>query len=661
MEKFELVSDYKPQGDQPEAIAKLTKGLLNGDQFQTLLGVTGSGKTFTMAHLIENVQRPALIISPNKTLAAQLYSEFREFFPNNAVHYFVSDYAYYQPEAYIPSTDTYIEKDVQINEEITRLRLASTTSLVSRRDVIIVASVSCIYGIGSPEEFEVQKVEVKKGDVIKRHRLLRSLVDIQYERNEVDFWQGHFRARGDVIEVFPAYAQNAYRIELFGDEVDRITEIDMLTGVVLEDHDEVAIYPAKHFMTDSEQFEQALIDIEAELQERIEYFVSNHKLLEAQRIEQRTRFDLEMLREVGYCSGIENYTRHLSGLKPGEPPYCLVNYFPDDYLLFIDESHVALPQLRGMYRGDRSRKEKLVDYGFRLPSALDNRPLRSEELWSYISQAIFVSATPSEYELTQSTQIVEQVIRPTGLIDPKLIVRPSEGQIDHLIGKINERIARNQRVLVTTLTKRMSEDLTDYLTEAGIKANYLHSDIDTLERPRILMELREGVFDVLVGINLLREGLDLPEVSLVAILDADRAGFLRSETSLIQIAGRAARNVDGEVILYADERTDAIQNAVNETARRRRIQEAYNKEHGITPTTIDKAIRDLIAELAGAPKKPESTDKIEVSEDTSQEEIEALITDLSVKMQDAAMNLEFERAAVLRDQISELRRELVEN
>ncbi|MCH8290355.1 excinuclease ABC subunit UvrB [Candidatus Poribacteria bacterium] len=661
MEKFELVSDYKPQGDQPEAIAKLTKGLLNGDQFQTLLGVTGSGKTFTMAHLIENVQRPALIISPNKTLAAQLYSEFREFFPNNAVHYFVSDYAYYQPEAYIPSTDTYIEKDVQINEEITRLRLASTTSLVSRRDVIIVASVSCIYGIGSPEEFEVQKVEVKRGDVIKRHRLLRSLVDIQYERNEVDFWQGHFRARGDVIEVFPAYAQNAYRIELFGDEVDRITEIDMLTGVVLEDHDEVAIYPAKHFMTDSEQFEQALIDIEAELQERIEYFVSNHKLLEAQRIEQRTRFDLEMLREVGYCSGIENYTRHLSGLKPGEPPYCLVNYFPDDFLLFIDESHVALPQLRGMYRGDRSRKEKLVDYGFRLPSALDNRPLRSEELWSYISQAIFVSATPSEYELTQSTQIVEQVIRPTGLIDPKLIVRPSEGQIDHLIGKINERIARNQRVLVTTLTKRMSEDLTDYLTEAGIKANYLHSDIDTLERPRILMELREGVFDVLVGINLLREGLDLPEVSLVAILDADRAGFLRSETSLIQIAGRAARNVDGEVILYADERTDAIQNAVNETARRRRIQEAYNKEHGITPTTIDKAIRDLIAELAGAPKKPESTDKIEVSEDTSQEEIEALITDLSVKMQDAAMNLEFERAAVLRDQISELRRELVEN
>jgi len=661
MEKFELVSDYKPQGDQPEAIAKLTKGLLNGDQFQTLLGVTGSGKTFTMANLIENVQRPALIISPNKTLAAQLYSEFRELFPNNAVHYFVSDYAYYQPEAYIPSTDTYIEKDVQINEEITRLRLASTTSLVSRRDVIIVASVSCIYGIGSPEEFEVQKVEVKRGDVIKRHRLLRSLVDIQYERNEVDFWQGHFRARGDVIEVFPAYAQNAYRIELFGDEVDRITEIDMLTGVVLEDHDEVAIYPAKHFMTDSEQFEQALIDIEAELQERIEYFVSNHKLLEAQRIEQRTRFDLEMLREVGYCSGIENYTRHLSGLKPGEPPYCLVNYFPDDYLLFIDESHVTLPQLHGMYRGDRSRKEKLVDYGFRLPSALDNRPLRFEELKSYISQAIFVSATPSEYELTQSTQIVEQVIRPTGLIDPKLIVRPSEGQIDHLIGKINERIARNQRVLVTTLTKRMSEDLTDYLTEAGIKANYLHSDIDTLERPRILMELREGVFDVLVGINLLREGLDLPEVSLVAILDADRAGFLRSETSLIQIAGRAARNVDGEVILYADERTDAIQNAVNETARRRRIQEAYNKEHGITPTTIDKAIRDLIAELAGAPKKPESTDKIEVSEDTSQEEIEALIADLSVKMQDAAMNLEFERAAVLRDQISELRRELVEN
>ena len=570
MPEFELISDYKPQGDQPEAIRKLTKGLKNGDRLQTLLGVTGSGKTFTMAHVIAEMQRPTIVISPNKTLAAQLYSEFRDFFPNNAVHYFVSYYDYYQPEAYIPSTDTYIEKDIQINEEINRLRLGSTASLLSRRDVVIVASVSCIYGIGSPKEYDLQKVRVEMGEVIKRQKLLRALVTIQYERNDVEFWQGNFRARGDVIEVFPAYANTAYRIELFGDEVDRLTEIDTLTGEILAEHDAIEIFPAKHFMTDAELFEEALVNIETELQERIDYFVANNKLLEAQRIEQRARFDLEMLREVGYCSGIENYSRHLSGLEPGQPPYCLIDFFSDDYLMFIDESHVTVPQLRGMYRGDRSRKETLVDYGFRLPSALDNRPLRFEELDTYINQAIFVSATPGKQELHTSSQVVEQIIRPTGLIDPQIVVHPVEGQIDHLIGVINERVVQNQRVIVTTLTKRMSEDLTDYLSEAGIKANYLHSEVETFERAQILRELREGVFNVIVGINLLREGLDLPEVSLVAILDADRAGFLRSETSLIQTAGRAARNVDGEVLLYADEVTDAIRNAIDETNRRPR-------------------------------------------------------------------------------------------
>ena len=660
MQKFELISDYTPQGDQPEAIRKLTQGLTSGDRFQTLLGITGSGKTFSMAHLIAELQRPALVISPNKTLAAQLYSEFREFFPNNAVHYFVSYYDYYQPEAYMPSTDTYIEKDIQINEEINRLRLASTASLLSRRDVIIVASVSCIYGIGSPKEYELQKVEVKVGEVVKRHKLLRALVAIQYERNDVDFWQGNFRARGDVIEVFPAYANTPYRIELFGDEVDRITEIDTLTGEIVSEHDAVEIYPAKHFMTDAEIFEEALLNIELELQGQIEYFAANNKLLEAQRIEQRTRFDLEMLREVGYCSGIENYSRHLSGLQPGEPPYCLIDYFSDDYLMFIDESHVTIPQLRGMYRGDRSRKENLVDYGFRLPSALDNRPLRFEELDAYINQAIFVSATPGAHELQTSNQVVEQIIRPTGLIDPQISVHPVEGQIDHLIGAINARVAQNQRVIVTTLTKRMAEDLTDYLTEAGIKANYLHSEIDTFERAQILRELREGVFDVIVGINLLREGLDLPEVSLVAILDADRAGFLRSETSLIQTSGRAARNVDGEVLLYANEVTDAIRNAINETTRRRKIQMAHNEEHNITPATIDKAIRDLISKSTEEPEESKSIDTVEISPDAGNEEIEVLLRQLTSQMQKAAADLEFEQAAALRDQISELRRELAE-
>ena len=660
MQEFKLISDYEPQGDQPEGIRQLTKGLKNGDRLQTLLGVTGSGKTFTMAHVIAEMQRPTIVISPNKTLAAQLYSEFRDFFPNNAVHYFVSYYNYYQPEAYIPSTDTYIEKDIQINEEINRLRLASTASLLSRRDVIIVASVSCIYGIGSPKEYDLHKVKVKVGEVIKRQKLLRALVTIQYERNDVEFLQGNFRARGDVIEVFPAYANTAYRIELFGDEVDRLTEIDTLTGEILSEHDAVEIFPAKHFMTDAELFDEALVNIETELQERIDYFVANNKLLEAQRIEQRARFDLEMLREVGYCSGIENYSRHLSGLEPGQPPYCLIDYFADDYLMFIDESHVTVPQLRGMYRGDRSRKETLVDYGFRLPSALDNRPLRFEELDSYINQAIFVSATPGKHELHSSNQVVEQLIRPTGLIDPQIVVHPVEGQIDHLIGVINARVARNQRVIVTTLTKRMAEDLTDYLAEAGIKANYLHSEVETFERAQILRELREGVFNVIVGINLLREGLDLPEVSLVAILDADRAGFLRSETSLIQTAGRAARNVDGEVLLYADEATDAIRNAIDETNRRREIQMAYNEEHGITPTTIDKAIHDLITKLTDKPDESETSDAVPTLADVGAEEIQALLTQLTSQMQKAAAGLEFEQAAALRDQISELKRELSE-
>ena len=658
MEKFELVSDYTPQGDQPQAIQTLTEDFLRkGNDLQTLLGVTGSGKTFTMAHVVANLQRPTLVISHNKTLAAQLYSEFRDFFPNNAVHYFVSYYDYYQPEAYLPTTDTYIEKDIQINEEIDRLRLASTASLLTRRDVIIVASVSCIYGIGSPKEYDIQRVEVNCGDIIKRNKLLRAFVDIRYERNDIDFSRGSFRARGDVIEVFPAYADTAYRIELFGDEVERITEIDTLTGEILAEHEAIMLFPARHFMTDAERFEQALLDIETELQDRIDYFIANNKLLEAQRIEQRTRFDLEMMREVGYCQGIENYSRHFSGLAPGEPPYCLLNYFPDDYLMIIDESHVTLPQIRGMYRGDRARKQTLVDYGFRLPSALDNRPLKFEEFESYLQRAVFVSATPGPYELEQSTQVVEQIIRPTGLIDPKISVYPVDGQIDHLIGVINERIAQRQRVLVTTLTKRMAEDLTDYFTEAGIKAEYLHSDVETLDRARILKELRQGSFDVLVGINLLREGLDLPEVSLVAILDADRAGFLRSETSLIQTAGRAARNLDGEVILYADDITDAIQSAINETERRRKIQMAYNEAHGITPATIDKEIRDLISTLIDDDEPADSLG-VEISEATSEEDIHALIADLTKQMQEAATNLEFEKAATLRDGIAELKREL---
>ena len=655
---FELVSDFKPEGDQPQAIAKLTKGLQCGDRAQTLLGVTGSGKTYTMANLIQNVQRPALVISPNKTLSAQLYNEFRTFFPNNAVHYFVSDYEYYQPEAYLPATDTFIEKDVRINEEITRMRLASTASLMSRRDVIIVASVSCLYGLGSPREFEGQKVDVQIGQVLRRDKFLRALVDIQYERNDISFWQGTFRARGDVVEVFPAYSENAYRIELFGDEVDRISEIDITTGEMVAQKESLDIYPAKHFMTDAEIFDEALINIELELQEQILTFEKENKLLEAQRIEQRTRFDLEMLREVGYCSGIENYSRHLSGLQPGEPPYCLLNYFPEDFLLFIDESHVTIPQLRGMYRGDRSRKETLVNYGFRLPSALDNRPLRFEEVEAHLNQVIFVSATPGKYEMEQGGKIVEQLIRPTGLIDPEITVHPVKGQIDHLIGKIRERVKCKQRVLVTTLTKRMAEDLTEYLTEAGIRADYVHADIDVFDRVRILRELREGVFDVLVGINLLREGLDLPEVSLVAILDADRPGFLRSVTSLVQTAGRAARNVDGEVLLYGDAITDAMADAIKETHRRRNTQMKYNTEHNITPATIEKAIQELIAESTTEYETKKPIKPVTVAKDTEQEDIQAIIADLTRQMQKAAMALEFEQAAALRDQISEMREQL---
>ena len=653
--QLELISDFSPQGDQPQAIDKLIEGLQRGDKAQTLLGVTGSGKTYTMANVIQHVQLPTLVISPNKTLAAQLYNEFRTFFPNNAVHYFVSDYEYYQPEAYIPSTDTFIEKDVRINEEITRMRLASTASLISRRDVIVVASVSCLYGLGSPEEFKNQRVQVSVGDVVRRDTLLRSLVDIQYVRNDVEFWQGVFRARGDVVEVFPAYSENAYRIELFGDEIDRINEIDTTTGEVLAQRDFLEIYPAKHFMTDGEIFDQALINIELELQDHILTFEKEHKLLEAQRIEQRTRFDLEILREVGYCSGIENYSRHLSGLQPGDPPYCLMHYFPDDFLLFIDESHVTIPQLRGMYRGDRSRKETLVKYGFRLPSALDNRPLRFDEVEARVNQVIFASATPGAYEMDNSAQIVEQIIRPTGLIDPEITIHPVRGQIDHLIGKIHERARRNQRVLVTTLTKRMAEDLTEYLTEAGVRADYMHSEIDVFDRARILRELREGVFDVLVGINLLREGLDLPEVSLVAILDADRPGFLRSVRSLVQTSGRAARNVDGEVLLYGDKITDAMEEAIKETHRRREIQLQYNTDNNITPATIEKAIQDLIAESTDAYKTKKSGKPAIISETVEPQDIEAIITDLTRRMRKAALDLDYEEAAALRDQITELK------
>ncbi|MBM3214173.1 excinuclease ABC subunit UvrB [Candidatus Poribacteria bacterium] len=659
MPDLQVVSEFEPAGDQPRAIDGLVEGLRANEPYQTLLGVTGSGKTFTMAHVIERVQKPTLVISHNKTLAAQLFGEFREFFPHNAVHYFVSFYDYYQPEAYIPSTDTYIEKDLLRNEEIEKYRMMSTASLLTRRDVIVVASVSCIFGIGSPEEYQRQNITLKVRDRVRRNELIRQLVEIRYKRNDYDFSHGCIRSRGDVIEVFPAYSDNAYRIELFGDEIERIREIDTVTGEIVATLDNVVIFPAYHFMTAPERMERALLDIELELQSRIEWFIQEGKLLEAQRIEQRTRFDLEMLREVGSCQGIENYSRHLDGRQPGEPPYCLINFFPDDYLLIIDESHVTLPQLRGMYFGDRSRKQTLVDYGFRLPSALDNRPLRFEELQKLLNQAIFVSATPGPYELDVSERVVEQVIRPTGLVDPEMLIVPTRGQIDHLIGECRKRVAKKQRVLVTTLTKRMSEDLTDYLTEVGLRVRYLHSEIDTLERTDILRDLREGKFDILVGINLLREGLDLPEVSLVAILDADREGFLRSETSLIQTAGRAARNAESTVILYADNLTGSMERAIAETTRRRTLQLEFNEKHGIVPRTIVRGVHASL-HLDETPDEKDLDAPLMVAEGADAEDVAAIIASLEAEMRNAAQALEFEKAAALRDQIQELREGLGE-
>jgi len=652
LQEFQLVSDYKPSGDQPKAIEQLTEGIKAGNKYQTLLGITGSGKTFTMANVIANIQRPTLVVSHNKTLAAQLYGEFKEFFPHNAVSYFVSFYDYYQPEAYLPQTDTYIEKDVRTNEDLNRLRLAATSALMSRRDVIIVASVSCIYNIGSPEEYENQAVRLKLGDTTKRGKILRALVDIRYERNNTDLVRGEFRTRGDVIEVFPAYMDTAYRIELFGDEVDKITEINTLTGEVISRPEEIFIYPAKHFMTSDDKMEQAFINIEKELQERVDYFAGRNKLLEAQRIEMRTRFDLEMMREIGFCNGIENYSSHLSGLKPGDPPFSLLRYFPEDYLMFIDESHVSIPQIRGMYFGDRSRKQTLVEYGFRLPSALDNRPMQFDEFHNHINQVIFVSATPDEYEVGISQQVAEQIVRPTGLMDPQITVKPLQGQVDDLIGEIKKRAENNQRVLVTTLTKRMAEDLSEYFTEMGIKARYMHSEIHTIERTEIIRDLREAKFDVLVGINLLREGLDLPEVSLVAILNADSQGFLRSATAMIQIAGRAARNIDGAVIMYADTITPAMDKVIKETERRRKAQLEYNKLHGITPASIDKAIKDMIESSI---HKEEELKTAQIDTFMPPEDIEKIIAELESEMREAAKNLEFEKAAAIRDQIAEMK------
>lgn len=650
-----LKANYTPKGDQPKAIKELTEGIEKGLKMQTLLGVTGSGKTFTMANVIANVNKPTLVIAPNKTLAAQLCAEFREFFPENAVEYFVSYYDYYQPEAYLPATDTYIEKDSAINDEIDKLRHSATAALFERRDVIIVASVSCIYGLGDPQEYRELLLSVRKGQIYEREAILRKLVDIQYERNEYDLTRGKFRVRGDVIEVFPAsYTDRAVRIELFGDEVDRILEFDTLTGEIIGELKHVAIFPASHFATSKEKLERAIKSIEEELEERLRYFEERGKLLEAQRLKQRTLYDIEMLREVGYTKGIENYSRHLTGRKPGEPPYTLIDYFPKDFLMIIDESHITIPQIRGMYEGDRSRKEALVEYGFRLPSAFDNRPLKFHEFEARINQVVFVSATPGPYELKHSQKIVEQIIRPTGLVDPEVEVRPTRGQVDDLYGEIKERVARNERVLVTTLTKKMAEDLTEYFREMGVKVRYLHSDIDTLERVEILRDLRLGVFDVLVGINLLREGLDLPEVSLVAILDADKEGYLRSERSLIQTIGRAARNVNGKVIMYADTVTASMQKAIDETNRRRKLQMEYNRKHGITPQTVQKAVRDVIeATRAVTAELPEV--KRDFIQKMSAKEFKQYVEKLTREMKEAAKALEFEKAAMLRDLIIELR------
>ncbi|MBN1465594.1 excinuclease ABC subunit UvrB, partial [candidate division KSB1 bacterium] len=657
MNKFLLSSEFKLQGDQPQAVEELTQRLLAGEKYQTLLGVTGSGKTFTMANVIANLNKPTLLISHNKTLAAQLYGEMRGFFPHNAVEYFISYYDYYQPEAYMPTTDTYIEKDTSVNDEIDRLRLKAASSLLSRNDVIIVASVSCIYGLGSPEDWKKMNIFLDRGQTIERNTILQRLVDILYTRNDISFERGTFRVRGDVIEVIPAYEKEAIRIELWGDEIERLTIVDVLTGEVLSELDRIAIYPAKHFVTPSERLDAAIAGIEQELQGRIDYFKSRNKLLEAQRIEQRTSYDLEMMREIGYCSGVENYSRHMSGRQPGERPATLIDYFPRDFLLIIDESHATVPQISGMYHGDRARKETLVEYGFRLPSALDNRPLNFQEFEAIVHQVIFVSATPADYELQKCAGVVvEQIIRPTGLMDPEIEVRPVKNQIDDLINEIHTRAERNERILVTTLTKRMAEDLTDYLAGIGIRVRYLHSEIDALDRVAILRDLRLAEFDVLVGINLLREGLDLPEVSLVAILDADKEGFLRSERSLIQTAGRAARNVAGKVIFYADKITDSMQRAIGETNRRRVIQRQYNEEHGITPRTIAKSVEEVLMATSVADAKPESYGRkrekqdelVTVWQQMSGEEKIEMLAQLERSMMEAAANLEFEQAAGIR-------------
>lgn len=659
MDHFELVSEYAPTGDQPQAIDQLVKGFKEGNQCETLLGVTGSGKTFTMANVIAQLNKPTLIIAHNKTLAAQLYGEFKEFFPNNAVEYFVSYYDYYQPEAYVPSSDTYIAKDSSVNDEIDKLRLSATSSLSERKDVIIVSSVSCIYGIGSPDDYQNMIISLRPGMEKDRDEVIRELIDIQYDRNEMDFHRGTFRVRGDVLEIFPAdYSETAVRVEFFGDEIDRITEIDILTGEIKNALNHIAIFPASHYVVPIEKIRKAAVAIEEELKERVDYFKGEDKLLEAQRISERTNFDIEMLKETGFCSGVENYSRHLSGLKPGQPPYTLIDYFGDDFLIIIDESHKTIPQIRGMYAGDQSRKQTLVDYGFRLPSAKDNRPLNFEEFEDKIDQILFVSATPGEYEENHELLRAEQIIRPTGLLDPEVEVRPVEGQIDDLISEVNKEIKKKNKILITTLTKRMAEDLTEYMKELGIRVRYLHSDIDTLERTQIIRDMRLDVFDVLVGINLLREGLDIPEITLVAILDADKEGFLRSEVSLIQTIGRAARNADGRVIMYADVITDSMRIAIDETMRRRALQQKYNEEHGITPKTIKKAVRDLISISKAVAETEEKLEKD--PESMSRKELENLIKKVQKQMQAAAADLNFEMAASLRDKMLELKKSLEE-